>query len=310
MADVDDRLSAMQQLTPARADDIRSATGTITRASLDAHASERMINYTDHITRLMADLIRRVPDLGYIDMSRVLVFARLGRSDAEGAYATCHALSLPSSEPSYYFWRDRQTGRMTRRSEWFVTKSPLVEVGPAKMDYLVSFCLPRFCDQTLARAQKEHVYPGLAPWVAKLDTIVHELYHIDPSMQGIRKLPLGGGRVSTRTHSPQFFRDVARMVKHYLATRPDPALTEFLEHDFAALTERHGRVTGATFRYFPSFPQRYVEAIDHPVDAAPGVRVERVKRPGAPTHYTAADLAVREFSHQTSRRIRIHPTAA
>jgi hypothetical protein len=300
----------MDQLTPARADDIRSATGTAARARLDVYASDGMINYTDHITRLMADLIRRVPDLGYIDMSRVLVFARFGRSDAEGAYATCHALSLPSSEPSYYFWRDRRTGRMTRRSEWFVTKSPLVEVGPAKMDYLISFCLPRFCDQTLARAQKEHVYPGLPPWVAKLDTIVHELYHVDPSMQGIRKLPLDGGRTSTRTHSPEFFRDVARMVKQYLATGPDRALTQFLEHDFAELTTRFGRVTGATFRHFPSFPQRYVEAIDHPVDVAPGVRVERVKRPASPTHYTAADLAVREFSHQTSRRIRIHSTAA
>ena len=78
--------------------------------------AQRMINYTDHITSLMGDVIARVPDLGYIDLSRVLVFARFGRSDAEGAYATCHALSLPSSEPSYYFWRDRRTGLMTRRS--------------------------------------------------------------------------------------------------------------------------------------------------------------------------------------------------
>ena len=88
-----------------------------------------LINYTDQITALMQDIIERVPALGHINLGRVLVFARFGRSDAEGAYATCHAISLPSSEPSYYFWRDRQTGRMTRRSEWFVTKSP--EVPPS-----------------------------------------------------------------------------------------------------------------------------------------------------------------------------------
>ena len=166
--------------------------------------AQGMINYTDHITRLMEDVICRVPDLGYIDLARVLVFARFGRSDAEGAYATCHALSLPSSEPSYYFWRDRRTGQMTRRSEWFVTKSPLVEVGTSRIDYLISFCLPRFCDQTLARAQKEHVYPGAAPWVAKLDTIVHELYHVDPSMQGIRKLPLGEAASRRARTAPSF----------------------------------------------------------------------------------------------------------
>jgi hypothetical protein len=305
-----DRGHSNDLLTRSEVDVITSTVTSIARPRSHAAASDRMLNYTDQITRLMHDLISRVPDLQYIDMARVLVFARFGRSEAEGAYATCHALSLPSSEPSYYFWRDRRTGRMTRRSEWFVTKSPLVEVGRAKMDYLISFCLPRFCDQTLVRAQKEHIYPGQPAWVAKLDTIVHELYHIDPTMQGIRKLPLGRGRTSTRTHSPQFFRDVTRMVKLYLATRPDPALTEFLEYDFGGLTQRYGRVTGAAFRHFPSFPQRYVEALDHPVEAAPGVRIEPVKRPAVPTHYTAADIAVREFSKQTSRKVRLGQTAA
>ena len=88
-------------LTPGMTDAIT----TLERANDDRDAlwhspAQGMINYTDHITRLMEDVIARVPDLGYIDLSRVLVFARFGRSEAEGAYATCHALSLPSSEPS------------------------------------------------------------------------------------------------------------------------------------------------------------------------------------------------------------------
>jgi hypothetical protein len=94
------------------------------------------------------------------------------------------------------------------------------------------------------------------------------------------------------------------MVKQYLASRPDPAITEFLTHDFASLTGRYGRVTGAAFRRFPSFPQRYVEVLaDHPVDVEPGVRVERVKKAAVPTRFTADDLAVREFSSRTSRRV-------
>ena len=68
----------------------------------------------------------------------------------------------------------------------------------------------------------------------------------------------------------------------------------------AEIRSRYGRVTGTAFRHFPSFPQRYVEVLrDHPVDVAPGVRVERVKPTGIPTLYTAADLAVREFSKKT-----------
>ena len=264
---------------------------------------QRMINYTDHLTRLMSDIVVRVPTLGHIDMSRVLVFARFGRSDAQGAYATCHAISLPSSEPSYYFWKDRRTGEMTRRSEWFVTKSPHVELGSATIDYMISFCLPRFCDQTIARAQKELSYPGFEPWVAKLDTIVHELYHVDPTHQGIRRLPSANGLSSTRSHSPEFFRDVVEMTKQYLATRPDQDVLDFLRQDFVGLERRYGSVTGTTFRTFPSYPQRYVEVVtDQPI-VEPGVRVEPVRRAVSPTRYTADDLDVREFSPRASRRL-------
>ena len=89
-----------------------------------------MMNYTDRLTLLMQDVVSRVPALSFINMSDVLVFARAGRSNAEGAFATCHCLTLPASEPGYYFWRDRSTHALTRRSEWFVTKSP-VEIGRA-----------------------------------------------------------------------------------------------------------------------------------------------------------------------------------
>src|SRR5512140_1741984 len=98
-----------------------------------------MINYTEKITLLMPDVVARAPTLSFIDGAAVLACARAGRSNAEGAFATCHCLSLPSSEPGYYFWRDRGTGRVTRRSEWFVTKSPVVTIGPREVKYLVSF---------------------------------------------------------------------------------------------------------------------------------------------------------------------------
>src|SRR5688572_23748025 len=135
-----------------------------------------MINYTDRISMLMEDVVRRTPRLSFIDLHEVLVFGRFGRSDAEGAFATCHCLTLPESEPGYYFWRDRSTGQLTRRSEWFVTKSPQVSIGTKDIDYMVSFTLPRFCDQLLSRTRKQVHYQGQPNWVAKLDTIVHELY--------------------------------------------------------------------------------------------------------------------------------------
>jgi hypothetical protein len=71
-----------------------------------------MINYTERLSLLMQDIVARVPTLSFIDMNKVLVFARSGRTMAEGAYATCHCICLPPSEPGYYFWRDRMTGKL------------------------------------------------------------------------------------------------------------------------------------------------------------------------------------------------------
>ena len=262
-----------------------------------------MINYTERIALLMQDIVARTPRLSFINLREVLVFGRHGRSDAEGAFATCHCLTLPQSEPGYYFWRDRTTGELTRRSQWFVTKSPEVRVGTTKVKYLISFVLPRFCDQSLDRSRKGELYPAATePWIAKLDTIVHELYHIDPDETGIRRFARADGTQSPRSHGPLFYEDVAEMVQGYLASGVNPDLYDFLRHDFAGLTTRYGGVVATTFRNFPSFPQRYMEAVDMPSDDL-CVRVEPLKAQTQPARYTEDDLHMRHFTEAGARRL-------
>jgi hypothetical protein len=265
-----------------------------------------MINYTERLTLLMQDVVAHVPALSFIDMADVLVFARSGRSKAEGAFATCHCLTLPASEPGYYFWRDRSTRRITRRSEWFVTKSPIVTIGTQPIKYMISFALPRFCDQSLGRSRKERFYPGAESWIAKLDTVVHELYHIDPESTGIRRIERSDGTYSANCHGHRFFEEVAEMVRLYLAKNPSPSVCEFLRDDFAALETLHGGVVGTTFRSFPSFPQRYIERLEEqlPCEAdAEGVAVEPLSAPHQPTQYTQDDLHIRQFTADSSRRL-------
>jgi len=265
-----------------------------------------MINYTQRLSELMQDVVSRVPQLSFIDMADVLVFARSGRSNAEGAFATCHCLTLPASEPGYYFWRDRTTQKLTRRSEWFVTKSPYVRIGARDVKYMLSFTLPRFCDQSLDRSRKERFYPGADPWVAKLDTVVHELYHIDPDLAGIRRIEREDGTYSANCHGQQFFEQVAGMVHTYLASNPSPAVYDFLREDFSALDARFGGVVGTSFRTFPSFPQRYIERLAEQLPCesdAEGVKVEPLRVVQQPRLYTEDDLHVRQFMKETSRRL-------
>lgn len=266
-----------------------------------------MINYTDRLTLLMRDIVARVPALSFIDMDSVLVFARFGRLRTAGPVATCHCLTLPPSDPGYYFWRDRDTGEVTRRSEWFRMRSPSVTLDGREMTYLISFALPRFCDQSLERSRKRRFYRRDSDaWLAKLDTVVHELYHIAPDGHGIRRLERADGTASASCHSPAFFSDVAEMVKTYLDSGPDPAMFDFLRHDFATLDALHAGVTATSFRAFPSYPQRFLERLSEqpPCDPAlADVQVDPWPSSRRRHVYTEADLRVRRFTLDTSSRL-------
>jgi hypothetical protein len=256
-----------------------------------------MINYTERISLLMRDIVPRVPQLSHVDPDDLLVFARYGRRGASGAVATCHCLSLPESEPGHYYWRDRQSGRVTRCSPWFVTKSPRVVVRGRSVSYLISFALPRFCDQALAGSKKRRYYDGVPEWIAKLDTIVHELYHIDPALRGIRRVQRRDGCAAAGSHGHAFLAEVAGLVKAYLAAGPDPASYDFLRYGFSELDACFDGVVGTTFRIFPSFPQRYDEEL--PIEAAPrlpaGVSIEPLAPRSIPIEYSERDLRVRRF---------------
>lgn len=264
------------------------------------------VNYTGHLTRLMYDLVARVPELSFIDLSRVLVFARPGRSSADGAYASCHCLSLPTSDPGYFFWRDKETGAVTRRTEWFVTKSPEVYFDGRKMNYMISFALPRFTDQTLARSRKRSLYPrGTADWVAKLDTVIHELYHVDPEQTCLRRFNKADGQPSDALHSPTYFEDVAALAQQYLASNPDQRLLEFLQYDFEGLRARYGGIAGTAFRSFPSYPRRYREAVadyDMPSEIK-AATIEKVVDGVVGKIFSEDDLQFREFIGNTSRLV-------
>lgn len=262
-----------------------------------------MIHYTDALNDLIADIVERVHALSFIDPNRLLVFARYGRSRASGAYATCHSLNLPTSAPGYYFWRDRDTGIVTRRTECFVTKTPEVWVGQQRLDYLISFSIPRFCDQMLGMSRKSEHYRCDEPWIAKLDTVVHELYHISPGDSGLRKFESADGIDSGRSHGPHYLEEVAGFVRDYLRTQPDPRRYEFLKYDFEGLIRRYGGIAATTFRNFPSYPQRFHEVVDTQ-PGAPEAAIVPLSRSRQPRRYSDGDLQLRVFTPVGTRRIR------
>jgi hypothetical protein len=140
------------------------------------------------------------------------VRAASGGPDAVGAFATCHCLTLPETEPGYYFWKDRATGELHAPLRMVRDQDPGVRVGATRIKYLDLVRAP-----ALLRADapsdpgRTELYGHVDPWVAKLDTIIHELYHIDPAASGPAPVR-ARGRHAQHSHAtrPEFYEDVAR----------------------------------------------------------------------------------------------------
>ena len=210
----------------------------------------------------MQDIVARVPTLSFIDIGR------RARLRARRAARTPRARSPPATASRCRrASRAITSGAIARRGA-----SPAARNGSspsrrssrsarATIKYMISFALPRFCDQSLDRSRKERFYPGAEPWIAKLDTVVHELYHIDPELA---------------RHPP----DRARR-RHLLGQLPRPAVLRAGRRHGARLSRRRSPIAGrlrlpaprfrrrstrataassaTSFRTFPSFPQRYIE---------------------------------------------------
>ena len=151
---------------------------------------------------------------------------------------------------------------------------------------MISFALPRFCDQSLDRSRKERFYPGRrrrgsrssTPWSTSCITSI-------PS----RAASAGSSGKTARTrrncHGHQFFEQVADMVHDYLDSASGSGRLRFpparLRHARRAATAAS---SATTFRTFPSFPQRYIErAAKQPACEADATAccVEPLRRPAA-----------------------------
>ena len=161
----------------------------------------------------MQDVVTRVPRLAFLNMADVLVFARSGRSNAEGAFATCHSLTLPPSEPGYYFWRDRTVGR--NHPALGVVRRPnrrRVTVGrrPIRHDFAFGAALSAIN----ARADAERAVPSRRRHTAAVAGETRHrgprsCHHIDPQLGASAGSRAKTARYSASCHGPDFFQQVA-----------------------------------------------------------------------------------------------------
>jgi len=111
-------------------------------------------------------------------------------------------------------------------------------VDGREMLYLLTFCLPRYLDQSFDE---------------KLVTVFHELYHVSPGFDGdLRRHP---GRYTVHSHSKAHYDShMADLARAYVEKHPQPALFAFLREGTRELCERHGGIVGTVVPRPKLFP--------------------------------------------------------
>lgn len=175
---------------------------------------DRPFDFCKHVRALSVDIVAKTPELAHIDVNRLL----FGMTQAR----TARPHGLQARVTPLRFAR----GQLFRQRRGVAYQVQRYVVAGREMLYLVTFCLPRFLDQTFDD---------------KFITLFHELYHISPAFDG--DLRRCGGRYKLHTHSKRDYdAHMAQLARSYLARCRDATLHHFLRLDFAQLRYRHGDV--------------------------------------------------------------------
>jgi hypothetical protein len=123
-------------------------------------------------------------------------------------------------------FKDGKLTKSSRSGE--ITLSRCFSESGEEYLYVIHFYVPRFIELNLSQ---------------KLDTIVHELYHISPLFNGdIRRF---AGRCSAHGASQKKYDQIIRgFVEHWLAQNPPPQVWDFLRLNYKELIATHGKLIG------------------------------------------------------------------
>ncbi len=180
----------------------------------------KKFDYSAAVRTVCQDMCFRLPVFGHIDFKYIGISICQTRVGGKyGVYASITPLRFENGKKTTFM----------RGNYWKLTrcfgsdKTPLL--------YIYSVYLPRF--QNL-------------PLLDKIDTLIHELYHIGENFDGdIRRF---GGRCFAHGSSRKGYdRFVQKYVREWLAKDPPPEIWNFLKLNFPELRKQYGSIVGSRY---------------------------------------------------------------
>ncbi len=164
-----------------------------------------MVDFNESMTRLVGEVASKTEEFRHIRSEQVLVSATFARSPRRaGLLAYVLPLKYRAGSPV--------ERRVRGSKEYHWAMLPVVREG-REILYIVYFMLPRFLHM---------------PFREKLETVVHELYHISPLFNGdLRRFK---GRSVLHGSMKAYDAQVKRLTDAFLAANPDPGSYAFLNY--------------------------------------------------------------------------------
>ena len=194
-------------------------------------ASQHSFDYTSAIAAVCGDMCFRIPELRHVDMERVAVgFSQTKNSEPFGIFASTTPLRFENGKSFH-----QSRGRLWTLQRHF-------RPDGREYLYILYFYVPRFIELPLSQ---------------KLDTIVHELYHINPLFNGdLRRF---AGRRFAHGSKKRYDQIVSRLVQSWLKNNPPNDLWEFLCYNYRDITAKYGKVSGIRIPFPKVIPVNSVE---------------------------------------------------
>lgn len=172
------------------------------------------LDLSEAMAKLFADLASCLEELRHIDPAQTLVTVSRAR--------TARRVGLMAKVTPLRF----REGALVESRHGRLYQVQRYKVADAEILYLVTFCLPRFLQQSFEE---------------KLTTVVHELFHIAPAFNGDLRRHHGRYCIHTARKKGYDARMKA-MAEEYLRRRTNHQAANFLRWSPEQLIARHGAV--------------------------------------------------------------------
>ncbi len=215
-------------------------------------------NYTEALRFLCRDICKKVKEFRNVDVERIGYSFNIARNKDSryGRWASMTPLrfeggSLVTFKERKFYSRDSKSQRLVSyvQRQYFKCQTVCAANSTIPLLYIFNVMAPRFMDELSLRE--------------KIETVMHELYHIHPRFNGdVRRFP---GRNWQHGSKAEYEAKSRSLADEWLAFDPNPQVYDFLKYKVYDFHEKFGGLYGSKFSNIPLIPIQEEEAfkLDH-----------------------------------------------